>query len=186
MCLHRAHSILGLWDYYMVHSVLTHRKPTWSLKGEKTAVGPAWAPIWGPCGISVGLPVHTALQSTHSYSLLVNMGMFAGTLFIMRKHRIQVNVSIEYRICCFHILWKFPRLSLGGDTCEAPAAKSTLWSGAALQVCPLWTRAGKLLLLSDITVFIHKGSKKECLHKQFRVNHHLLPGNIICCLAPYP
>lgn len=27
----------------MVHSVLTHRKPTWSLKGEKTAVGPAWA-----------------------------------------------------------------------------------------------------------------------------------------------
>lgn len=137
MCLHRAYSILGLWDYYMVHSVLTHRKPTWSLKGEKTAVGPAWAPIWGPCGISVGLPVHTALQSTHSYSLLVNMGMFAGTLFIMRKHR---TGECEYcgkdetnRICCFHILWKFPRLSLGGDTCEAPAPKSTVWSGA--EVC---------------------------------------------------
>lgn len=31
----------------------------------------------------------------------------------------------------------------------------------ALQVCLLWTRAGKLLLLSNITVFIHKGSKKR-------------------------
>lgn len=85
----------------------------------------------------MGLPVHTALQSTHSYSLLVNMGMFAGTLFIMRKHR---TGECEYcgkdetnRICCFHILRKFPSLSLGGDTCEVPAAKSTLWSGA--EVC---------------------------------------------------